>query len=124
MVGLDLSPGMLARARRRKEKLKANTELVIGDAQALEMPDGSVDAAFATFVFCSVPGPVLGLRELRRVLKPGARACFLEHVRSRDERIGRIMDALNPLTVRVIGFNINRRTLDNMRLAGLEIEEI
>lgn len=122
VVGVDLSPRMLARARRRREKLRAQTELILGDAQALRLSDGSVDAAFATFVFCSVPDPVLALKELRRVMKPGARAYFFEHMRATDERIGQVMDALNPLIVRVLGPNINRRTLDNMREAGLVME--
>jgi len=70
VIGLDLSPKMLARAQRRKQKLRSQAKLILGDAQVLDLPAASVDAAFATFVFCSVPDPVLGLRELGRVVRP------------------------------------------------------
>ena len=78
----------------------------------------------STFVFCSVPDPVLGLKELRRVLLPEGRAYFLEHMRAEHPWLGRVMDGLNPLVVRMMGANINRRTLDNLRLAGFTLEEV
>lgn len=124
VIGLDLSPKMLARARRRKQKLQSQAKLILGDAQALDLPAASVDAAFATFVFCSVPDPVLGFRELRRVVRPGGRVYLLEHMRSANEWLGRLMDWINPLIVRTLGFNINRRTLENITRAGLEIESM
>jgi phosphatidylethanolamine/phosphatidyl-N-methylethanolamine N-methyltransferase len=124
VIGIDLSPRMLARAQRRKETLGARTELVLGDAQALDLPDDSVDATVATFVFCSVPDPVLGFREVRRVLRPGGRVYLLEHMRAANAFLGRLMDIINPLVVALLGFNINRRTLENIERAGLEIEQV
>src|SRR5713226_4100588 len=59
VIGIDISPRMLAGAQRRKKKIRASTELRLGDAQALDLPADSVDAAVATFVFCSAPNPVL-----------------------------------------------------------------
>jgi len=122
VIGIDLSPKMLARAKRYKQKLGAQTELVLGDAQALDLPDASVDAAFATFVFCSVPDPVLGFRELRRVVRPSGRVYLLEHMRSANKFLGWLMDFINPLVVATMGFNINRHTLENIEEAGLQIE--
>jgi ubiquinone/menaquinone biosynthesis C-methylase UbiE len=90
--------------------------------QALEFADASFDTVVATCVFCSVPDPVLGLRELKRVVKPGGQIILLEHMRSPQEVIGTIMDVLNPLVVRLMGANINRRTLENVRAAGWSIE--
>ena len=69
---------------------------------------------FASFVFCAVPDPVQGLRELRRVCKPDGRLLLLKHVRSGNELLGILFDALNPLIVRMMGANINRRTVDNI----------
>ena len=122
VIGVDISPKMLARAQDRKQKLRANTKLVLGDAQRLNLPDASVDAAVASFVLCSIPDPVLAVRELRRILRPGGRVYLLEHMRSANERLGCLMDLVNPLVVATLGFNINRPTLQNIEKGGLEIE--
>lgn len=92
------------------------------DVQKLEFPDNSFDTVVASCVFCSVPDPVLGFRELRRVLKPEGRLVVLEHMRHKNPVIGKLMDIINPLTVTFSGPSINRRTLENIRKAGFEIE--
>jgi hypothetical protein len=82
------------------------------------------DTAIATFVFCSVPDPVLGLKELRRVVKSGGEILLLEHVRIDKPVIGFIMDIMNPIVLYLIGANINRTTVENVEKAGLCIEKI
>ena len=121
---IDLTPGMLALARKRLNGIEKDVKFYLGDVQALEFPDNSFDAAVATFVFCSVPDPVLGLHELRRVLKPGGQVLLLEHVRSTNSVAGTLMDVLEPLVVRLMGPHINRRTVENVRKAGLKIEQV
>ncbi len=123
VVGIDLTPGMLAAARRRAETLNRKADLRLGDVQALDFPDASFDTAVTTFVFCSVPDPILGLRELARVVRPDGQVLLLEHMRSANSIVGSIMDVLN-LAVRYLGMNINRRTVENVRAAGLHIEDI
>jgi ubiquinone/menaquinone biosynthesis C-methylase UbiE len=124
VTGIDLSDQMLARAQERARRLGRPVALAEGDAQALEFPDNSFDTAADTFVFCSVPDPVRGLRELRRVVKPGGRILLLEHVRIDRPVMGWMMDLLNPIIVRLWGANINRRTVENVKQAGLDIEDI
>lgn len=121
-TAIDISERMLARARRRAERLSAEVDLVPMDAQALAFEDGAFDAVVATFVFCSVPDPALGLSEVARVLRPGGRAVFLEHMRPRSAWLGRVFDGLNPLAVRLTGANINRRTLETVRTVDWTIE--
>lgn len=126
ITGIDLTPGMLNQAIGKARTLgyDSRVDLHPGDAQALDFPDSSFDTALATFVFCSVPDPVLGLQEMGRVVKPGGKVLLLEHMRSPNPFIGFLMDALNPLVVRMMGANINRRTVENVRKAGLEIEQV
>jgi ubiquinone/menaquinone biosynthesis C-methylase UbiE len=91
------------------------------DVQQLAFTDHYFDTVFATFVFCSVPDPVLGLRELKRVCKPDGRLLLLEHMRPGNPLLGFFFDLINPMVVRMMGANINRRTMDNIRRAGWKI---
>lgn len=124
ITAIDLTPGMLERARKRAHKSGLAIDLRIGDVQNLEFLDNTFDTVMATFVFCSVPNPVLGLKEVLRVTKPGGQALFIEHVRSETLLLGAMMDLVNPMVVRLMGPNINRRTAHNVQLSGLEIIEI
>ena len=121
MVAVDLVPQMAERAAKRMADLKVEADLALADAQALAFKDGSFDTVIATFVFCSVPDPVVGLRELRRVLRPGGRLLLLEHVRAENPIIGAFMDLINPITSRMSGANINRRTVENVKAAGFDL---
>ena len=121
MTAIDLSPRMLKRAENRAKALGITLDLKEMDVQALRFPDESFDTVFATFVFCSVPDPILGLKELHRVCKPNGRLLLLEHMRPGNRFLGMLFDTLNPFVVRMMGANINRRTLDNTRTAGWNI---
>ncbi len=124
VTGVDLTPGMLDRARKRAAILNREVTLLLGDAQNLDFADASFDTIVATFVFCSVSDPVRGLRELGRVVKPDGQIFLLEHVCSDKPVVGELMEILNPALVRVTGANINRRTVENVRRSGLLIERV
>lgn len=123
ITAIDLSPRMLARAHKKANKLNIKVDLQEMDIQHLDFADRSFDTVFATFVFCSVPDPVMGFRELRRVCKPEGRLLLLEHMRPGNAALGFFFDALNPMVVRMMGANINRRTIDNIRTAGWQIRK-
>jgi len=124
VTGLDIADKMLLHARLRADKLGFPVHLMEGDVQSLPFPENSFDTAIVTFVFCSVPDPVLGLKELRRVVRSGGEILLLEHVRIDRPVIGFIMDIINPFFLHFIGPNINRRTVENVGKAGLLIEKI
>lgn len=124
VTGIDFADRMVAIARKEALELQLPFDLREGDVQNLDFPDDTFDTAVATCVFCSVPDPVQGFRELRRVVKPSGQVLLLEHVRIDRPIIGWLMDRLNPLILHTMGANINRRTLENVEKAGLCIENV
>lgn len=120
VTAIDISPGMLARAREHALAYDGRLDLVRMDARALAFADASFDTIAAVCTFCSVPDPVRGLRELRRVLKPEGRLLLFEHVRSRLAQLAIMQDLLTPLT-RWLGPDMNRDTVGNAERAGFRI---
>ena len=123
ITAIDLSPRMLARAHTKVSKLHFSVDLQEMDVQRLDFADHLFDTVFATFVFCSVPDPVMGLRELRRVCRPEGRLLLLEHMRPHHPVLGFIFDVLNPMVVRMVGANINRQTINNILQVGWKIQK-
>lgn len=124
VTGIDISEQMLRLARKRADTLGRDVELRQADAQALPFPDHFFDTVTATCVFCSVADPVRGLAEARRVVKPFGEVRLLEHVRPDHPLVGKLFDVLSPITKRLFGPEINRRTKENVRAAGLEIVSV
>lgn len=124
VTGIDISPQMIARAERRARRLGGHVQLNVADVEDLPFADGSFDTVTATCVFCSVPDPVAGLREVARVTRPDGQVRLLEHVRPRNRLLGWLADRLSPLTQRLIGPAINRQTEANVQAAGLETVSI
>lgn len=118
ITGIDIAEKMLERANARAAALGIVADLRRMDVQHLDFPDKHFDCAAATFVFCSVPDAIAGLAEVRRVLRPGGTLLLLEHVRSENRFVGRMMDLLNPVVVRLAGANVNRHTVENVYAAG------
>jgi len=122
VVAIDFSPAMLARARALAARENVVADLRRMNVEHLEFPDGCFDAVVTSCVFCSVPDPVQGFREIRRVLRPEGRGYFLEHVLSRRRMVKPAMQALNPVVVRMMGANIDRNTRQNLERTGLLVE--
>jgi ubiquinone/menaquinone biosynthesis C-methylase UbiE len=123
ITAIDFSKGMLEKARRKAQKKELKADLEHMDVEDLQFDDQSFDTVLATFVFCSVGDPIKGLQEVKRVCKRNGKVILLEHVRPATKLLGRLFDLLNPVTVKLIGANINRNTVLNMKMAGLHVVE-
>ncbi|MBM4206824.1 MAG: methyltransferase domain-containing protein [Gammaproteobacteria bacterium] len=118
ITAIDFSPNMLKQAELTKARKGVTVELALMDVQSLAYADNSFDAVVSTCVFCSVPQPSKGLKELYRVCKPGGQVLLLEHVLSANPLIAKLMNFFNPLAVRLTGANINRETVKNVQACG------
>ena len=118
VTAVDLSRAMLRGARRRATREGVPVALVQADAQRLPFGDATFDAVVATFVFCSVPDAVLGLREARRVLAPRGQLLLLEHVISTRLLLRQTMRLASPLLSRLMDASVDRETVANARAAG------
>lgn len=123
ITGIDISPKMLEVAATRAADYEGELELRRADVHELDYPDGHFDQIFTSCTFCSVPRPIDGLRSLRRVLKPGGELKMFEHTGSRWFPFSMMMNLMTPLSSR-FGPDMNRKTDDNVRAAGFEIEKI
>lgn len=100
-------------------------EVVEAPAEALPFPDGSFDSVVVTLVLCTVPDPAAGLGEIKRVLKPGGRLLFLEHVRSEDPGVASWQDRLErPWRFLGDGCHCNRDTVAAITAAGFDLGEV
>jgi ubiquinone/menaquinone biosynthesis C-methylase UbiE len=113
---------MMRRLERRLRERSPGSVLLRAPAEDLPFEDDSFDVAVSTLVLCTVDDQPRALRELRRVLKPGGRLLFIEHVRADDQRLARWQDRLNGLQTRVgHGCNCNRVTIETISAAGFQI---
>lgn len=116
---------MAARLRRRLDALGRRAEVVFAGADALPFAASSFDTVVSTLVLCTVPDQDVALREITRVLRPGGRLLFLEHVRSDSPRWARWQDRLNaPWGAFAEGCNCNRRTLDALERSPLRLHAV
>ena len=118
ITAIDFSPEMLKQATHKKARKAVSVELELMDVQSLVFADNSFDTVIGSFVFCSVPLPLKGLKELYRVCKPGGQVILLEHVLSSNPFIAKVMNFINPAIVALVGANINRNTVKNIKSCG------
>ena len=123
ITGIDVSPSMLQIAEKLALKLGRTVDLRIGDAQDLEFPDGSVDTVVAILVLSVVPDQHRALSEIKRVLRPEGRLLILDHARSTIRTVRWMQRAVDPLLARYARWHFSRDPVDDVRSAGLEIEE-
>src|SRR5262249_3554831 len=125
VFGIDTSPAMLAREHHRCPTLAQAGHLYQMDVTELDFPNGSFDAAVATFLFCVLPNElqIPALRELRRVVKPGGFIRLLEYV-SPQGAIRRVISRVwEPWIAWAYGASFDRETERHVPEAGLKLVE-
>lgn len=100
-------------------------EVLEARAERLPLEDARFDTAVATLVLCTVDDPARALREIARVLKPGGRLMFIEHVRGDTARLARWQDRLErPWGWVAGGCHPNRDTIASLESAGLRVDSV
>jgi len=117
-------PAMLRRLERAVREHRRDAKILRAPAEDLPFDDDSFDVAVSTLVLCGVDDQPRALRELQRVLRPGGRLLFFEHLRSGDPGTARLQDRLNWLNRLVVCCDCNRPTLDSIRAAGFAVTQV
>ena len=123
LVVTEPEPAMLRRLRDKVREQATQAEVVQAPAEDLPFDDASFDTVVSTLVLCGADQE-RSLREVRRVLRPGGRLLFLEHVRSDDPAFARFQDRMNWLNRFVVGCECNRQTLSAIERAGFTISQL
>jgi ubiquinone/menaquinone biosynthesis C-methylase UbiE len=123
LTGVDLSPAMLRRARRRARELDLTPTFKVADAEQLPFPDASFDTVVCALGLCSIPRPEVAVAEMARVLVPGGTLLLLDHIRSSWPPIVALQWLLERVTILTAGEYFTRRQLPVVKAAGLDVVE-
>jgi ubiquinone/menaquinone biosynthesis C-methylase UbiE len=122
LVLTEPDPHMSSQLRRNLDR---DARVVEAPAERLPFDDDHFNTAALTLVLCTVPDPAAALREIDRVLKPGGRLLFLEHVRAAEPGLARWQDRLEtPWKWLGDGCHCNRDTLRSIEASPLEVENL
>jgi len=125
LTAIDFSPGMLEVAKNKKKEVDVKAfKLYEMDVQNLKFEDDTFDSVISTFVFCTVPDPIAGLREVYRVLKPKGKVIFLEHMKSKYFVLNIFLYFMNIVSTKLLGTSMLRETQKNIEQAGFTIVSV
>jgi ubiquinone/menaquinone biosynthesis C-methylase UbiE len=125
IIALDWSNEMVSQAQFKVKKYNLDNikEIIVGDIQKLSdyFDPESFDYVTSSCVFCSVPNPISGLKEVSKVLKPSGKLIQIEHGLSTIKPINIWLRIFDPYTSKRLGFHINRNHIRNLENSGFEI---
>jgi ubiquinone/menaquinone biosynthesis C-methylase UbiE len=125
LVLAEPDPHMAKRLRRKLEESSRQAAAVEASAESLPFEDSSFDTAVFTLVLCTVPDPARALAEAARVLKPGGRLLFVEHVRSESPGLARWQDRFEkPWRFLADGCHCNRDTVATIEESPLNVDRV
>jgi ubiquinone/menaquinone biosynthesis C-methylase UbiE len=123
IVALEPAPRLVSMARRASRSLPVN--FFEASAEAIPLPEHSVDTVVTTWTLCTIPQVATALAEMRRVLRPGGKLLFVEHGLAPDEAVRRWQDRLTPAWRRFSGgCHLNPPIRSMIEGAGFRIDRI
>jgi len=125
LVLAEPDPHMLRKLRAKVDDAGVEAQIVQAGAEHVPFEDSSFDTVAFTLVLCTVPDPVAALEEAARILRPGGRLLFLEHVRSDEPGLARWQDRLvRPWRFLADGCHCNRDTAATIEASPLTVERL
>jgi len=124
LVVTEPEPAMLRRLQQKAREQAPLAKVLRAPAEDLPFEDGTFDTVVSTLVLCGVDDQERALREARRVLRPGGRLLFMEHVRSDDPALARFQDRMNWLNRLIVDCDCNRPTLTTIERAGFHVSRL
>ena len=126
VLAVEPEPHLRALAVRAAERAPVRVEVTDGVAERIPADDGAFDAALVSLVLCSVPDQAVALAELRRVLRPGGRLHFWEHVRAENGAFRRVQGLLDRTVWPAVGggCHTGRDTAAAIVAAGFTLERV
>jgi phosphatidylethanolamine/phosphatidyl-N-methylethanolamine N-methyltransferase len=125
LTAIDISDGMLRRAGQKAAKAQFQIKLLQMDVQNLQFQNDIFDSVIGSFLFCSVPYPLVGLKEVKRVCKPMGKVVLLEHGLSENQVMAAFMNVADPIIAWVTGAeHINRKIEESVVQSGLRLEKV
>jgi SAM-dependent methyltransferase len=125
LVLAEPNPHMTKQLRRKLAESGREATVVEAPAERLPFEDSSFDTAVFTLVLCTVPDPAAVLAEVARVLRPGGRMLFIEHVRAESPEAARWQDRLEkPWRFLGDGCHCNRDTVATIEASPLTLEQV
>lgn len=123
VTGVELSPAMLAIARKRAADLGRAVDLRAGNAEQLPFEDRAFDTVVCALSLCTIPDPAASIGEMKRVLRPGGHLLLLDHIGSSWPPLYAAQWLLEQVTIRAAGEHFTRRQLPLVTAAGFEVVE-
>jgi ubiquinone/menaquinone biosynthesis C-methylase UbiE len=124
-AGIDPHAGLLDEARSAAREKGWAADLRQGRGEAIPFDDASFDCVVCTFTLCSVDDPTQVMRELRRILRPGGEALFLEHGRAPDAAVLRWQERIEPVWKQLAGgCHLTRPIAGALKAAGFAVETL
>nr|WP_281501171.1 class I SAM-dependent methyltransferase [Erythrobacter sp. F6033] len=122
-AGIDPHEGLLDGAKAAAQEKGWPADIRQGIGESIPFPDRFFDSVVCTFTLCSVQDPTRVLSELRRILRPGGQALFLEHGRAPDAGVATWQNRIEPVWKRMAGgCHLTRPIGSAFRGAGFEVE--